>query len=455
MFRLPWILGCCIGLVSLVSQEPADRPMGASQEGRALVLELGCGACHAGEPGPDVIRARAPILGAGIRPLPAEYVFEYLRDPQRVRPDIGLSRMPTFDLSDEERGALALFLSGLDGVLADEPTLQESITRLGPDGRRQGEALFDALNCAGCHEHEGVEGRASANDLGRLGSRVHEGWLRDYLLDPKTIRPTGDPPGSGSRMPSFRLTDVEADVLVDFLTVDGPEAPDPPQFDPPPPTPFAASKAETLLRHELPCLGCHRLGGDGGMVGPPLDGVGKRLKPGAIPAMIADPETAMPGTIMPRSLLREDRVDLLSAFLVHEGSAWSGSERIPPSDLPSAAAREEPAAEGEAPIQAADGETLYDHFCAHCHGVNGGGDGYNARFLPVSPTAHADSAAMSMRPDDTLFDGIYAGGRMLDRSHRMPAFGETLSREEIRSLVSYIRTLCRCRGPAWTRDSGD
>jgi hypothetical protein len=34
-------------------------------------------------------------------------------------------------------------------------------------------------------------------------------------------------------------------------------------------------------------------------------------------------------------------------------------------------------------------------------------------------------------------------------SARMPPFGETLSAEDIRLLVSHIRELCRCRQPAW------
>ena len=100
----------------------------------------------------------------------------------------------------------------------------------------------------------------------------------------------------------------------------------------------------------------------------------------------------------------------------------------------------------------ADGVALYTAQCAPCHGVQGAGDGFNAPFLPVAPTAHADSAAMSQRPDDTLYDGIHAGGWILGKSHRMPAFGASLDHGEKRALVAYIRTLCRCQGPAWSRD---
>jgi hypothetical protein len=59
---------------------------------------------------------------------------------------------------------------------------------------------------------------------------------------------------------------------------------------------------------------------------------------------------------------------------------------------------------------------------------------------------------MSRRSDDALFDTIFAGGYIMNRSNLMPPFGETLSREQIWLLVRHIRTLCRCQGPEWARD---
>jgi len=94
----------------------------------------------------------------------------------------------------------------------------------------------------------------------------------------------------------------------------------------------------------------------------------------------------------------------------------------------------------------------YARHCALCHGPTGNGDGLNARYLPVRPTAHADSGYMSRRPDDTLFDGIHSGAGILNRSPYMPPWGETFSRTEIAGLVQYIRQLCHCAGPEWSRD---
>ena len=70
----------------------------------------------------------------------------------------------------------------------------------------------------------------------------------------------------------------------------------------------------------------------------------------------------------------------------------------------------------------------------------------------MKPAVHSDSAAMSVRPDDTLFDGIYAGGYILNKHHFMPPWGLVLSREQIRGLVARIRELCGCQGPEWSLD---
>jgi mono/diheme cytochrome c family protein len=101
-----------------------------------------------------------------------------------------------------------------------------------------------------------------------------------------------------------------------------------------------------------------------------------------------------------------------------------------------------------------NGAALYAKWCAACHGETGRGDGSNAASLPVKPAVHSSRDAMSPRPDDSLFDTIAAGGAVMNRSPRMPAFGATLSPGEIRALVRHIRTLCRCEGPSWSRTPG-
>lgn len=203
-------------------------------------------------------------------------------------------------------------------------------------------------------------------------------------------------------------------------------------------SPFRRAKAEQLLRAKLPCLGCHQLDGEGGRIGPDLSDVGSRRSPDYIAAMLRDPQARRPGIAMPSVPMPPATRALVVDYLAGRGATAEVTDPPPtaPRPLPD------------------DGPELYRRFCAACHGADGQGDGPNAAFLPVPPTVHADSVYLATRPDDSLYDAIAAGGYVMNRSQRMPPFGETLSPERIRTLVRHLRRLCRCEGPAWSRDGG-
>ncbi len=203
-------------------------------------------------------------------------------------------------------------------------------------------------------------------------------------------------------------------------------------------SPFAAAKAERLIRERLACLGCHQLDGDGGRIGPDLTDVGSRRSAAFIERMIRDPQGAVPGVVMPKTPLTEPVLLLLVDYLQSRGGPPMSPDPV--------------AGTAESRTVSRDAETLYAGFCAQCHGNNGDGEGFNAEALPVPPTDHTDSTYMSTRSDDSLYDTIHAGGYIMNMSHRMPGFGQTFTDPEIRSLVGYLRELCRCAGPAWSRD---
>jgi mono/diheme cytochrome c family protein len=199
---------------------------------------------------------------------------------------------------------------------------------------------------------------------------------------------------------------------------------------------FATRKAEALLRDHLPCLGCHAWGDEGGRLAPDLRTVRQRRSATYVAAIVDDPQRVAPGSIMPRTVMQRATRDAVVGLL--QSGTGNGNSETPVS------ARDSQAPGGQ------EGAALYARWCAACHGTGGGGDGPNAAHLPVKPAVHGDARIMSRRSDDALYDTIAGGGAIMNRSPRMPAFGETLSATQIRTLVAYIRQLCRCEGPAWS-----
>jgi len=246
-------------------------------------------------------------------------------------------------------------------------------------------------------------------------------------------------------MPDFKLTDDEVQRLSTQLTATA-KAPFP--VSPKSPmalTPFKREKARRFLVEKLSCLGCHRMDGEGGRIGPDLSDVALRRPPAYIYNMIHAPQATEPGTVMPKERGRPTpkTMDLVFAYLTERKTAAVEHRYLSPLEA--------------APVARPKGASAvaqdYAKYCASCHGSDGKGDGFNAPFLPAKPTNHTDGAYLGTRPDDTLFDGIHVGGFVLDKSHRMPPWGDTLTRAQIRALVGHLRGLCQCTEPAWARDN--
>lgn len=87
------------------------------------------------------------------------------------------------------------------------------------------------------------------------------------------------------------------------------------------------------------------------------------------------------------------------------------------------------------------GKTLFAHYCAHCHGLSGDGDGFNAEFLDKEPAELSDSKFLAKKTNHQIYKVINKGGASVRKSHLMPVFGKTLSEAEIWALVAYIRDL--------------
>jgi mono/diheme cytochrome c family protein len=79
------------------------------------------------------------------------------------------------------------------------------------------------------------------------------------------------------------------------------------------------------------------------------------------------------------------------------------------------------------------GASTFKAHCASCHGSKGAADTMLGRNLNLRPLA---SPEVQEQSDDELFSIISRG-----RKKRMPAYDNRLSKEQIRELVKYIRSL--------------
>ncbi len=101
---------------------------------------------------------------------------------------------------------------------------------------------------------------------------------------------------------------------------------------------------------------------------------------------------------------------------------------------------------GEPKTLLKEGEKLYAWYCTPCHGFDGGGKGFNAKNMDPRPANHADGGFMKKRTDNELYDAVSGGGKAVGKSTLMPPWGNTFNETQIKSLVLYLRKLCRCEG---------
>jgi len=87
------------------------------------------------------------------------------------------------------------------------------------------------------------------------------------------------------------------------------------------------------------------------------------------------------------------------------------------------------------------GKALYETYCTSCHGMSGKGDGPAAVSLRPKPRDLTDATYMSSLNDQYFYDVINKGGTAVGKSPFMPAWGNTLSDEDIADIISYIRSL--------------
>ncbi len=92
-----------------------------------------------------------------------------------------------------------------------------------------------------------------------------------------------------------------------------------------------------------------------------------------------------------------------------------------------------------APCRADDTAKVYADNCASCHGPQGKGDGPAAAALTPPPGSFAQSIAG--KSDDWIFKGIKEGGPGVGKALSMPPYAGTLSDDQIKAMVAYVKQL--------------
>jgi nitric oxide reductase subunit C len=184
----------------------------------------------------------------------------------------------------------------------------------------RGKHLWETNNCMGCHTLMG-EGAYYAPELTKVYERRGPKFIEAMLRDPYSMYP------GQRKMVRYNFSDTQIQDLTAFLKWIGemdlngfPPRPNLAQIAVPNSTasgsePALAKAADRPMLFNQMCIACHSLEGQGGAVGPALDGVASRLDRSYLEKWLRDPAQVKPGTTMPKLPLSEADITELAAFL--------------------------------------------------------------------------------------------------------------------------------------------
>lgn len=394
--------------------------------GQALVERYDCLACHAVDGRGGTIRQGgaaglpAPDLSyVGARGYDGNWYEGHFR--HREAATSGPWRTSFRPIPTDERVALATFLD----------------SRVGAPRLVEGKALFHSLGCRGCHKVGGVGGD-DGPDLTTVGQRdpgqtsfagvpgepTLSNWFAEHFRNPAAVV-------AGSQMPAMGLAEEEIDLLVLF-TFSLRRSAFPEAF-----WPRDRIRAERFGEREFAtdgetlygtfCAACHGRRGEGmrypGMPSFPAIANPDFLALATDEFLAATITRGRPGRRMPawgvaEGGLRPAEIATLVSWL----RQWT---RVHPEPDP----RPRRWVSGDA----REGERLWRAACSGCHGASGEG---------AEGPALANPVFLAAATDTFLTETIARGrrGTTMEGFARPSTTRPMLSAQEIRSVVSFIRT---------------
>ena len=193
---------------------------GEVKRGEKLVIEYGCLGCHdrwdkgcwwESRCWPDFsVTSQLRILTLEmwqIFPHKGSW-FSQTSNPECLQLRIA-QKMPDYGFGIKEARAFSTVLLGFTEehppelfILKRQP--ESSYIPPGEFGK-----LVADLNCLTCHK---INGRGGTRAWPSWGSRTNAAWLKKFLSNPTTLRPT-----LVDRMPKFNLTDKEIDIIINYM----------------------------------------------------------------------------------------------------------------------------------------------------------------------------------------------------------------------------------------------
>ncbi len=308
------------------------------QLGKQTFSDLGCLGCHTidkqgGDFGPDLSRVGEKAS--------ASWLSDWVKDPKKYWPD---TAMPQLRVEDEELKVLVAYLSTQKSdtpLVRERETKQSGINELLNKGR----LLVKDKGCTGCHEigkfplgynapeHDGIG--AKREDELVFGNteipRTLRAWLKTKVMNPRAFSTKEIP----TLMPNFEFDKDKAQALVTFLLSLTERSVSQKYVKPLHDPQSAKTKGELLIeRHN--CLGCHKIGAQGGDIGPDLSFEGERVNPEWLVDFIQTPFKIRPKGLLPTRMptfnFSPSEAESLTAYFADREEApypYSRSETTP------------------------------------------------------------------------------------------------------------------------------
>lgn len=176
----------------------------------------------------------------------------------------------------------------------------------------QGKHLWESNNCMGCHTILG-EGAYYAPELTKVYERRGASFIRSMLTDPEAMYP------GQRKMVKYNFTDEEKESLIAFFKwigeIDLNGFPAKPTMGMTNVSTASTGQIERPVVFNQVCTTCHALAGQGGAIGPALDGVGGRRDSEYLKKWLLNPTEIKADSKMPKLPLSETDVASLVNFL--------------------------------------------------------------------------------------------------------------------------------------------